>query len=43
MDKLPEEQLFDEYLLGEVIDPVEYDQMALEKFYEMIDGEDSDY
>lgn len=43
MDKLPEEELFEEYLLGETLDPAEYDQMALEKFHEMIGEEEGEY
>lgn len=43
MDKLPEEELFDEYLLGEIIDPLEYDQFALEKFHEIIGDEEDAY
>lgn len=41
MAKLPEEELWDEYMSGEEIDPTEYDQFALEKFHEMRgEGED---
>lgn len=41
MNKLPEEELLDEYLSGEEIDPIKYDQYALEKFHEIL-GDDED-
>jgi len=34
--KLPEEELMGEYLSGEVVDPCEYDQLAMEKFDEFL-------
>jgi len=36
---LPEEELINEYLLGEVIDPCEYDGFALEKLHEFLGDE----
>lgn len=41
MNKLPEEELLDEYLSGGEIDPIKYDQHALEKFHEIL-GDDED-
>lgn len=40
MDKLPEEELFDDYLSGEIIDPTEHDQYTLEKFHEILGDEE---
>lgn len=37
-----EEDLIEKYLAGEIIDPCEYDALALEKFHEMIGDEEED-
>ncbi len=42
MTKLPEEELLDEYLSGEEIDPTKYDQYALEKFHELHEEDEDD-
>lgn len=42
-DKLPEEQLFDDYLAGAEVDPTEHDQYTLEKFHEILGDTDDEY
>jgi len=41
--KLPEEELMDEYLSGEVVDSCEYDQLAMEKFDEFLGNDEENY
>lgn len=38
--KLPEEQLIDDYLNGEIIDPCDYDQYSLEKLDEFLGNDE---